>query len=323
MTTTNSGLKEIAEVLKKAKSVAIVSHVNPDGDSFASMFALGAALKSFGVSVSIRSDQGLSKKLGFLNKFTDFEINEELPNTDIYIVLDTSYLDRVQFSDQILEFRKSGKKIITIDHHRGGNQETFSDYYYIDEEAAANSEIIFDLINILKVPIDKNIATCLLTGIETDTSSFTNLNTTEKTLRIASVLVAKGARLGMIVESSFNEKSVNQLHFWGRAMERIIFSPKYKAAITYLLNEDSVECGLDLEATSGVANFLNKTKDTSILFVMSEESPGVLKVSLRTKSKLINLSKFAGKLNGGGHPGAASFSLSGRIDDHNGEVKII
>lgn len=318
----NAELKDIAKALKNAKSVAITPHKNTDGDCFASMFALNLALKKNGIDSYVCVDEILPEHLGFLNGFINFELFNAVPETEFIIVMDTSYLDRASFGKDLLSILKKGTKIIVLDHHPGGNPETFSDLYYVDTNSAASSEIIYDLINIMEIPFDKNIATCLLTGIESDTTSFTNQNTTSKSFKIASDLVAKGARITKI-NSAFKEMTIERLQLLGRIMDRLIYNSKLKTACSYVTYKDVEECNLEIDAVSGLANFLNTIKEVSILFLAAEETPREIKVSMRTRDENINLSDFAKKLGGGGHPGAAGFTVRGKILIENGKVKVV
>ena len=318
----NCELTDIAKILKGAKSVAITPHKNTDGDCFASMFALNLALKKIGIDSNVCADENLPDFLNFLNGFINFEILAEIPETDIIVVVDVSYLERASFKNELLGLHKKGKKIIVLDHHPGGNPEDFSDFHYIDTSAASSSEIIYKLIETLGILFDKNIATCLMTGIESDTTGFSNLNTTAKTFKIAADLTLKGARLSKI-NSAFKEMTLERLQLLGRVMDRLIYNPKLKTAASYITFKDMEGLGLGSDSTSGVANTLNTIKEVSVLFLLSEEKPGEIKISMRTRDENINLSEFAKKLGGGGHPGASGFTIKGSILVENNRVEIV
>ncbi|PIZ00775.1 hypothetical protein COY62_01085, partial [bacterium (Candidatus Howlettbacteria) CG_4_10_14_0_8_um_filter_40_9] len=222
----NIELKGIAELLVHSKKVSIVSHKNTDGDALSSMCAVSSALLELGKEPTVFL-KILPNNFGFLNKYVGCETKDVFEPADTILVIDVSSLDRTDFPQEISIARESGSKIIVIDHHKTGEAENFADYFYKDTGSSACAEIIFKLIGEMGVVIEKNLATCLLSGIISDTSNFVNQNTTSKTLEMASELISKGARQNIIIENTFRAESVGQLRFWGRAMERIVFLPKY------------------------------------------------------------------------------------------------
>lgn len=318
----NRELGELAKILKNTDKVAITPHKNPDGDCYSSMFSLNIALNSVGIDSNVYLDEDILSSYLFLNQFINFKPKKELISSELIIIVDTSSLDRAVYGEEIKKFKENGSKVMVIDHHRGGMHKDFSDYYYVDTKASATSEIIYELINELNVKIDKNIATCLLAGIESDTASFVNQNTTPKTFCVASDLVSKGARINTIISNTFNTNSHEKLKLWGKAMDNLVYNSKYKTATTYLSYKDIKSCGLDPDDASGIANILNTMKDVNILIVAIEQSPGEIKVSMRTRNNNIDLSKFAQKLGGGGHPGAAGFTVSGSFNDVENNITI-
>lgn len=317
----NIELREIAKLLVASKKVSIVSHKNTDGDALSSMCAVSSALLGIG------NDSSVFLKIppnnfGFLNKYVGCETKDVFEPADTILVIDVSSLNRTDFPEKISTAKESGSKIIVIDHHKTGDAENFADYFYRDDEASASAEIIFKLIGEMGVVIEKNLATCLLSGIISDTSNFVNQNTTSKTLEIASELISKGARQNIIIENTFRAESVGQLRFWGRAMERIVFLQKYNTMTTYITKSDIEQCGMESDPASGTANILNTVKGNPAVFLVAEQD-GELKVSMRTRDPRIDLSRLASVFGGGGHPGAAGFTLTGEFVEKDCEIRIV
>lgn len=309
----NRELKEIAETIEKLNNFAIVSHENMDGDAFSSMFALGAALKKLGKNVHLCSEDKLSRNYEFLRSSTNLELEADIPNVENIIVLDVSALDRVNFSEEIGKKKEEGLNIILIDHHKGGGEDKFADYYYVDEESSSCTEVIYEIIRLLGLSIDEDIATCLLAGIISDTSCFVNANTSAKTLAFASELVKNGANKQLIVENVLNNDSFKQIKLRGVVMDRLKFNKKYGIAYSYITYNDFENSIYDPEIATGLANILNTINGVKILFFISEKEHGSIKVSMRTRKENIDLSKFSSKLGGGGHKGAAVFSFKGSL----------
>lgn len=317
----NIELHDIAKLLIASKKVSIVSHKNTDGDALSSMCAVSVALLGIGKdsSVFLKSPPN---NYNFLNKYVSCETRAIFEPAETILVVDVSSLNRTDFPEEISKAKRSGSKIIVIDHHKTSDFENFADYFYKDTGASASAEIIFKLIGEMGVVIEKNLATCLLSGIISDTSNFVNQNTTSKTLEISSELISKGARQNIIIENLFRADSIGQLRLRGRAMERIIFLPKYNSMTTYITARDIEECGTESDPASGTANILNTVKGNPAVFLIAEQD-GEIKVSMRTRNPSVDLSKLGQMFGGGGHPGSSGFTLAGKIMKKDGDVRII
>jgi phosphoesterase RecJ-like protein len=172
--------------------------------------------------------------------------------------------------------------------------------------------------------LNREIGTCLMTGLVTDTGGFTNLATTASSIDTASDLLGKGVNLRSITKRTLQNRSVATLHLWGRALERL--STHSSGLITTgITKKDMDECGANHAAIEGVANFLN-TIDTAVaakgVMVLAEPEDGLIKGSLRTTHPLIDVSKLATLLGGGGHKKAAGFSLPGHLHYADGRWQI-
>lgn len=310
----NTTLDEIAELIKSHKSITLVPHIGPDGDCLGCLTALNLALKKIGKHVEIALNEEISPTFLFMQKFADLSVKDSLPKSEIYLILDNATPKRIIFIDQVIEEKQKGVKVALIDHHASGEPQEISDLYYIEPNSSSNAEIIYELICKLGIEIDKDIATCLLTGIESDTSSFQNQNTNSETFRISSILMSKGARLSTIIRNTFLEAPIDILKIRGLILERLVFNTKFKTACSYLTYEDFKKYKLTKEATSGLANMLNTIEGINILFFLTEEEKGFVKVSTRSRKENIDLSKLAGFMGGGGHRGASGFATHGTIN---------
>jgi len=175
----------------------------------------------------------------------------------------------------------------------------------------------------MKVEINKDLATLLLTGIETDTSSFQNQSTNKNSLDSAAFLVSRGARLGTIIQNTFEAKKMNLVRIYGVVLERIVYNADYQTVATYLLRSDLEKHGISDDEVSGIANYLNRLKDVKAVFLIVEEPDGGVKVSLRTRDEKVDLSVLAKILGGGGHAKASGFSISAAIEKCREEVCVI
>jgi phosphoesterase RecJ-like protein len=231
--------------------------------------------------------------------------------TDLVIVLDSPELERL---GAIYEENSSlffEVPVVNIDHHPGNTN--FGKVNIVDITASSTAEILVSLIETVgkDMPgiIDEPVATALLTGLLSDTSSFQNANTTPKSLTVAAQLVAAGARQQDIVRHIFKTRTLSQLRLWGRALSYIKEDAQLKFAWSILTKADFVAAQADEAGGSGVIDELLKTAaGMEFVLLLSERDNGV-HGSLRSIVPSMDVSRLANAFGGGGHPQAAAFTM--------------
>jgi len=306
-------LQEIAKAINSAKRVAIMGHKGGDTDCYGAAFGLASGLEKIGKRVEVVVEAEFPESLNFLFFYFSGDVVQTVHDADLLIIIDTPDLSRTADSGLVGRLKESSTKVVQLDHHILGDLAQFADLPFTDLAASSTSEIVLDLIDILEVEIDKNIATCLLSGIIGDTSSFQNQNTTKKSFAAASELMKRGARLTTIINHTFGGKEVDVLKVWGLAMERLVVDERHSVVSTYLTYEDIESYGLSADAISGIVNFLNQVKGAKVVMLITEEEKGIVKVSLRTRDDNVDVAKIARQLGGGGHVKAAGFSFPGSL----------
>ena len=296
-------LSEIAEELLKTKKVALFAHVNPDCDCFGSMFALAEGLKSLGKKCDMFVD-------GMLNKFESqlFDIASvnkkefKAKNYDSLVIVDCSALNRIGKYEK--EFLK-GKNTFRIDHHVCTSQ--FAKFEYIEDESSSNCEIIFELLNKLKVKITKEIATYLYCGLATDTYSFMNSNTNKRTYKIASKLVDLGVETVKINKLCFksvtqNKLKLNQLYYKNL---KIIDN---RFAYIVVTDKDYKKTGTNCTDSDDFSANLLKIEGIELACCIYYKAKNEYKLSIRSTTKDGAL-QLARSFNGGGHTQAAGATI--------------
>lgn len=290
-----------------------MGHAGGDTDCYGASFALAAALTKLGKEVRVMAEADFPESLGYLFFYYNGEVVTDIESADLLILLDSSDLARVVDPAIYEKLQAAGTKTAQIDHHTPGDLVKIVDVSFVDARACSASELVYRLVLDLGVDIDKNIATCLLAGIIGDTSSFQNQNTTKECFAIASELMKRGARLGNIVSNTFGGKEVDVLKVWGLAMERLTVNSRLGLVSTYLTYEDIDKYGLSPDVLSGIVNFLNSIKGARVIMLVTEQEPGMVKVSLRTRDEHQDVARIAKAFGGGGHVKAAGFSLPGSL----------
>lgn len=314
--------KEISELLKEAKSVAIFGHVLPDGDCYGSVFALKMAMESLGKQAFSYLSEDVPESLSFLEDYESLKSQKYFCPADLAIVLDSSDVKRTENQNFLSRYKEEGTKICLVDHHTPGDLIGFVDYAWQDTEKSSTSEMILDVLRIMDLKIKKEVATLLLTGIETDTSSFQNQNTTTEALEGAAFLMSKGARHTRIINNTFHIKDMDTIKLYGLVLERLVYNKKYGTIVGYLTQNDVREVGVEGDFTTGIANYLNTIEDAKMIVFITEKEEGMLKVSLRTRDESVDVSRLAKTLGGGGHVKASGFTIKGKIVNIDGRIKI-
>ncbi len=309
---------EIYNRLRSAERILLAAHEHPDGDAIGSCLALLHALCLQGKQVVIYMPDPAPDVFSFVPGF------EELTNTkpkvaefDLVVLLDSTYASRTHLADEV----KDHPNTICIDHHYDNQGEARINL--IVAEAAATAHILTIFFEETGTPITKDMATCLLTGIFTDTGSFMHDSTTPEIMKLASSLMSKGARLSHIAHETYQKKDLPGLQVWGRALSRIMINQKTGAAVSVISAKDLEECGATLDDLSGVVNMLNTLPEAKFALLLCEYEPGKIKGSLRSEPhKGVDVSKIAKRLGGGGHKLAAGFEVAGRVVNRGGVWRI-
>lgn len=315
-------IKKIHTLISESSNILLISHRNPDGDTLGAGLALAHFLKGLDKNFAVFCRDPLPTFLSFLSGFDGIEIGKapELSSFDLVIALDCSDLEQTGLVKELGEYPK--KRIINIDHHLTNTN--YGQHNLVFPDCVSTTVVLYQVFDKLKINIDKVTATCLLTGILTDTGNLSSPSTGNEALKIASRLVAKGAQVRQINHCIIKNKSLAILKLWSRVFLRIKKAEDLDLAWTFITKGDIKECGVDELATEGISNFFNFITDSSVFLVLREVEAGMIKGSLRTTKNFIDVSKFAKIMGGGGHRWAAGFRLKGDLaSNRGGDWKIV
>jgi len=301
-------LGQIAKFILESKKIGITYHVSPDGDAVGSVLALFNALKSLNKDCYIISKDTLSENLKFLKGSDEItgEITEPVDETDIVVVLDCGNLERV--SANLKEFTGT---IINIDHHISNDK--YGDINYIDSNAAATAEIVFELLNLMGISFEKedsvikDIGTCMYTSIVTDTGAYRHSNVTERTHKISATLKKIGVDNTFIYQSLFDNKDFSRIKLIGKALSNMQLILNGKVALLEIDKNFTADLGIDIGDTSDIISYGLQIKGVEVTLLLKEVEDGV-KASLRAKS-YVDVRKIAEVFGGGGHIRASGIKI--------------
>lgn len=313
--------RQFKERLDKAKKILLVVHKKPDGDTLGSACALAGYLIKLGIDFKIFSASPMPSDFEFL-PFTDYitgDTNAWSEELDLIIILDSSNLKYAGVDEEISRLNPK-PFLINVDHHASNS--LFGDLNIVKTDAASTTEIIYSFFRDLHIPLDADIATCLLNGMMTDTMTFHNAATTASVIEASSRLLAHGAKFRDISRHIFFNKNLAVLKLWGKALANLSADNPWNIAVTFITQEDLKEAGLEENESTGLANFLN-TLDARAVMVLTEQSDGTLKGSLRTTRENVDVMSLAKFFGGGGHKKAAGFTINGKIEKTANGFRIV
>ncbi len=309
----------VKKLLKQPQKIAITTHRNPDGDAYGSSLALYWYLKKLGHNVSVISPNDSPEFLKWLPGVENIIIFEEdkekakkvLSDSKIVFALDYNALHRTgDMMGQFLE--QQNFFFIMIDHHQ--QPDGFAKYLFSDPAKASTCELMYLFIEELgdEDLIDKDIATCLYTGIVTDTGSFKFAATDVETHQITAALFKKGIDHTNIHHQLFDTNSYNRLQLLSTALHNLRWLPKYRVAYISLSQKELHKYHFQKGDTEGFVNYgLSIDGVVFAAIFIEDQKQGIIKISFRSKGNF-SVNEFARlHFNGGGHINAAG----GRSED--------
>ena len=304
----------ILDEIKKAKKILLNCHRGPDSDTVGSALAMREVLQQMDKEVKVICPSEIPEDLRFLGGSSDIKKIDfktfDFSTFDLFIVMDSSTYGMVANSKEI---DKPNLRMVVIDHHH--TNEGFGNINLIDSKITSTSELLCKIFSDWDVALNKQIATCLLTGIIGDTGAFQYGGVGKSTLLIAGELIDSGADKDEIIYNIYRSINFKTIKFWGKVIEMMKTDEEYGfvwSAVPLSLYE---EYGKDSSAKEDGANlFFPIVKNTDFGVIMVETDKDNLSVSFRSR-KDFDVSKIAKEVGGGGHKPAAGAKVEAQFDD--------
>lgn len=304
--------KELQEFLSKPQKVVIIGHKNPDGDAIGSTLGLKHYLDKKGHKTQVLMPNEYPEFLHWIpGSETVYRFDRQnnqcvkaLRKSTLGFLLDFNALHRVG-SDMQNTLEKYENDFALIDHHQQPDDFT---YMYSDTSMSSTCQMVYNFIEMMGDLdlIDENIATCLYTGIMTDTGSFRFRSTTSTTHRIIADLIDKGAENDKIHSNVNDSNTYSRLLLLGQALTNLEILPEYKTAFITLTEAEKQRYNHEKGDTEGIVNYALSLKGIvfGVIFIEDEEQ-GIVKISFRSKG-IFSVNQFARNyFDGGGHDNAA------------------
>lgn len=301
--------KQVAEALTKAQKIVITAHINPDGDAVGSALGLYHALKDAGKQVRVIMPTPVPATMTWMPGMDVVEVYSldpsiTLGDADTIVVLDLNSVSRLkELGTLIMASRASSRTtLINIDHHT--EPESFADVQLVDTSAAATCQMLVQVLSLMKgMRISADCATCLYTGIMTDTGGFHFPRTTASLHRNVADLIYCGADPVMIYDNVYNHSPVARMRMLGYALSSMTTHHDGRLCTMVIEQKDLVRFGCTVEDVEG---FVHNTLavDGVAIGILLVELPDEIKCSFRSKGN-VYVNALAKQYGGGGHVYAA------------------
>lgn len=297
-------VQEAAARLATHDRIRVLTHQSPDGDTLGCAGALCLGLRALGKQAQfVCADPVPGKYQSMLAPLTvqtfdpDFVVAVDLADPQLLGNLRAQYESAADLG---------------IDHH--GSNTGWTRESLVDASAAAACELIAQVLHALGVPLNRDIANCLYTGLCTDTGCFRYSNTTPRTLRLAADLMEAGADAAAINMQMFEIKTPSRLAIERMALDGLQYAYDGRVAVMRLSLDMIAASGATDSDLDGLAPIPRNIAGVDIGLTVRERAPGDYKVSVRT-TESVDASALCRTLGGGGHVRAAGCRLSGSCDD--------
>lgn len=300
-------LDEILEEIEKAESIVLLTHETPDGDAIGSSLGMKLALRKIGKEADLIVTK-YARSFNFLPNIEEIKTTSDVEKYDLAISLDCATIKRIDNR----EYFDKAKKTISIDHH--GSNEMYGDINYVNPVAPACSEIVLTMLSYFNIEIDKEIGTCLMMGIITDTGGLQYPSTTADTFEYAAELLRKGVDIADICRRTLQEKTKSNFELQKIVMDNLEILEDGKLAFSYVTRQNLLDVRAEEGDHEGLVNIGRSIEGVEVsAFIRQEDDENIFKISMRSNGK-INVSDICIMFGGGGHPRAAGAKVKGTVE---------
>ncbi len=301
-------LDNILEEIKKAEKIVILTHENPDGDAIGSSLAMDLAIRQLGRNPDVIIPE-YSRLFEFLPGSEDIKKESNIQKYDLAISVDCTDLKRLKCGDK---YFANAKSKIVIDHH--GTNKMFGDFNFVNPVSPACCEILIGMFEYFGIEITKEIGSCIVTGIITDTGGFRYSGVTAETFEFTAELLRKGVNVSEIYKRVLDTKTRANFELNKLISQRMEILEDGKVTFTYINLEDEKNVNAEEGDHEGLVEIGRDIEGVEVsVFIREKQDPKGYKISLRSND-YVNVSDVCLMFGGGGHPKAAGCFIQGDLE---------
>ncbi len=311
-TNKNITLKQASQLIRSAHRPLLICHIAPDGDAIGSLTGLGRALRHEGLEPIMACSDPVSARFNYI-PYVGAIVQDVSASFDLVISLDCSDLKRLGHFPQMPTFRSV--PLLNIDHHLTNLD--FGDVNLVDPQASSTAEVVLRLLEYMALPLDAELATCLLTGIVADTRGLRTSNVTIQVMDAALRLMKAGASLPYITHHTLDRRPTTAIRLWGATLAQLHIEDRVIwTSIPLAMRRTAGYAG---NGDAGLVSFLVSGDDADVAVVFVEREDGRIEVGLRAVPGF-DVAQVALQLGGGGHAPAAGCNLPGPLEEAQARV---
>ena len=301
-------LDEILKEIEDANKIVILTHESPDGDAIGSSLAMKLMLKSLGKEADVIVSE-YPRLFNFLPTADQVKNESNIKKYDLAISVDCADLKRLMKK----EYFENAKKTIVIDHH--GSNTMYGDLNYVNPVSPACCEILAEMFEYFQIDISKELGTCIMTGIITDTGGFRHAGINSETFEFTAELIRKGVNIPDIYKRTLRTKTKANFLLTKKVMERMEILEDGKVTFTYITTKDDEEVQSEPGDHEGLVDIGRDIEGVEVsIFIRQKENEDAYKISLRSGGN-VNVSDICLMFGGGGHPRAAGALVPGSVEE--------
>ena len=297
-------LDGVMNAIRLSRSIALVCHISPDGDTVGSALALRLGLMELGKTVTLYCQDKIPEVLSFLPGAEEFRMPEEATEEiDLLLCVDVSDEKRMGRCKML---KQLARHTALIDHHPTNTR--FCEVCMVDGAAPANCLIVNELLWRLDCTITPDVAVCLAVGLSTDTGNLTYRSTTPESYHVMGDLLETGAPIADAQRHIYRERPPRQLALLAKALESLEFHADDRITSIRLTHADFDDCGALPEDAEIIVNYGLDIKGVQMCVFAREQADGSTKLSLRSIAPY-DITGVAQDFGGGGHAQAAGATV--------------
>lgn len=299
-------LDEILEEIKIAEKIIILTHESPDGDAIGSSLAMKLALEELGKQADVIILE-IPRMYEFLPSIDQVKTTSDMKNYDLAISVDCADLKRLAGR----EYFENARKTVVIDHH--GSNNMYGDLNYVNPVSPACCEILAYMFEYFQIDITKEIGTCIMTGIITDTGGFRHPTVNPETFEFTAELIRKGINVPDIYKRTLRTQTKANFLLTQRVMDRMEILEDGKVTFTYVTLKDKEEVEAETGDTEGLVDIGRDIEGVEVSILIKEKEENLYRISMRS-GNYVNVSDVCLMFGGGGHQRAAGATVQGTLE---------
>ncbi len=309
-------LQQAMALIESAQRIALLAHEHPDGDCLGSALGFAHILDALGKTCVPACADPAPQSFTFIPGIERLQqslgiVGEE--QFDLVIALDAGELTRYGTLYERHRNFLDTVTILNIDHHISSHG--CGRVNIIDPKAASTTELLVLFQQQAQLPLTKDAAQCLLTGLITDTSSFQFTSTTSRTMEAGAIVVGAGAVAETIVGPIYRTKSLAHVRLQAQVIEHIETAYDGRLAWSYATEKTLAEAGATTDMDNNFSGFIRDIEGVQIAaFFKSYDEPNITRLSLRC-AEPYSAADICLSLGGGGHARAAGATINKSIEE--------